>query len=89
MCNVLCMESDCDLFVLQQGYAQQDYGSYAQPAATDSAYGQTASSAGGYTQQQYAASYGQSTAPGLPQECEHKAMRKTLSCDSINAHSWS
>ncbi|KAF4074159.1 hypothetical protein AMELA_G00236320 [Ameiurus melas] len=49
----------------QQGYTQQDYASYAQaqPAATDSAYAQTASSTGGYTQQQYAAAYGQSTTP--------------------------
>lgn len=81
----MCMERDCGLFVLQQGYAQQDYGSYAQPATTDSAYSQTASAAGGYTQQQYAASYGQSAAPGLSQECELKAMR-TACCDLINTY---
>lgn len=52
------------VFVSQQGYTQQDYSSYGQPAATDSTY-QAAPSAGGYTQQQYAAAYGQSTAPGL------------------------
>ncbi|XP_066509251.1 RNA-binding protein EWS-like isoform X2 [Hoplias malabaricus] len=53
-----------------QGYSQQDYSSYGQPAATESAYGQTAAAAGGYTQQQYGASYGQSAAPaayGTPQ----------------------
>lgn len=55
--------------VYQQGYTQQDYSSYGQPAATESAYGQTAPPAGGYAQQQYGASYGQTAAPGLFTMC--------------------
>ncbi|XP_026862037.2 EWS RNA-binding protein 1b isoform X2 [Electrophorus electricus] len=53
-----------------QAYTQQEYGSYTQPSATESSYGQTASSAAGYAQQQYGASYGQSATPagyGVPQ----------------------
>jgi len=48
---------------LQQGYSQQDYGSYAQPAAApESTYSQAAPSAGAYAQQPYASSYGQAAA---------------------------
>ena len=45
----------------QQSYGQQNYGSYAQPAAADSSYTQTTPAAGGYPQQQqqYGSSYGQ------------------------------
>ena len=48
-------------FVLQQGYGQQSYSSYAQPAAADTGYSQTTPAAGGYAQQQqqYGSSYGQ------------------------------
>lgn len=45
----------------QQSYGQQNYGSYAQPAAADGSYTQTTPAAGGYPQQQqqYGSSYGQ------------------------------
>lgn len=45
----------------QQGYGQQNYGSYAQPAAADGTYTQTTPATGGYPQQQqqYGSSYGQ------------------------------
>lgn len=51
-------------FVLnpQQGYGQQNYGSYGQPAATaDGSYTQTTPAGGAYPQQQqqYGTSYGQ------------------------------
>lgn len=45
----------------QQSYGQQNYGSYAQPAAADGTYTQTTPAAGSYPQQQqqYGSSYGQ------------------------------
>lgn len=105
-CNITGFKSErvlhvwsvtCSLFVYQQGYTQQDYASYAQaqPAATDSAYAQTASSAGGYTQQQYAAAYGQSTTPGSPETNNDSALsvfelmahsRKHFGCNLISTH---
>lgn len=51
---------------LQQGYGQQNYGSYTQPAAAaaDSSYTQTTPAAGAYPQQQtqYGSTYGQQPA---------------------------
>lgn len=68
-------------FLLQQGYSQQDYGSYTQPAAApESTYSQAAPSAGAYAQQPYGSSYGQAAAttaaaaaaaPGLQAELIH------------------
>lgn len=53
------------LWIQQQTYGQQSYGSYAQPAAAaaDNTYTQATPAAGSYTQQQppqqYSSSYGQ------------------------------
>uniref|UniRef100_A0AAY4DYK8 Uncharacterized protein n=1 Tax=Denticeps clupeoides TaxID=299321 RepID=A0AAY4DYK8_9TELE len=58
----------------QQGYGQQDYGTYSQPAAQDAAsYGQTAPPAGGFPQPQYGSTYGQPAAGGYtaPQAGTH------------------
>uniref|UniRef100_A0A8C6U9H0 EWS RNA-binding protein 1b n=1 Tax=Neogobius melanostomus TaxID=47308 RepID=A0A8C6U9H0_9GOBI len=58
----------------QQGYGQQGYSSYGQPAATDSSYSQAAPTAASYAQQQqtpqqqqqYSSSYGQAASTGYP-----------------------
>lgn len=64
--SICIVAQACGFLFFQQGYGQQNYGSYTQPAAAaaDSSYTQTTPAAAGYPQQQqqYGSTYGQQPA---------------------------